>query len=338
MLAMRILRCCALWLACAAALPAAKNLEVYFIDVEGGQSTLFVAPSGESMLMDTGYGGFNGRDSGRIAAALKAAGVKKIDYLVISHYHEDHVGGVAELAAKIPIRNFIDHGALTETDKDSQVRYNMYTSFAAKGTRTSVKPGDTIPIKGLDVKVLAGAGDTLPAALPGAGQSNPECASWKPDPDEGVSENQRSLGLLITFGGVRILDLGDLTSSREHELVCPANKIGTVDILVPSHHMGAAANTPQLVHAVHAKVAIADNGPRKGGKAEAWQTMHDSPGMMDIWQLHYALEAGKSHNSADPFLANVDELCEGKWLRLTVMPDGAFTIFNSRNKYEKSYR
>ena len=326
-----------LLLAGAIVLPAAKNLEIYFIDVEGGQSTLFVSPSGETLLMDTGYAGFNGRDAGRIALAFKAAGVKKIDYLVISHYHADHVGGVAEVAAKFPTHNFVDHGANTETDKDAQVRFNIYSSFREKGNHILAKPGDTIPIKGLDVKVLAAAGETLGAPLAAAGQPNPECASYKADPDEEVGENQRSLGLLITFGSFRILDLGDLTSSRERELMCPVNKIGTVDVVVASHHMGAAANTPQLIHPIHAKVAIADNGPRKGGKPAAWQTLHDSPGLQDIWQLHYAIGAGKDHNSADPFLANVDELCEGRWLRLTAERDGSFTVYNSRNKYEKTY-
>lgn len=324
-------------LAFAAALPAAKNLEIYFIDVEGGQSTLFVAPSGETLLMDTGYGGFNGRDPGRILAAAKAAGVKKIDYLVLSHYHKDHVGGLYDVAAKLPIRNFIDHGPNTETDKDSKVRYNMYSAISAKGTRMTVKPGDTIPIKDLEVRVLAGAGDTIGTALPGGGQANPECASFQPDPDEETNENQQSLGLLITYGDFRILDLGDLTTSREHSLVCPANKIGTVDVFVASHHMGAAANTPQLVHAIHPKVAMSNNGPRKGGKPAAWQTLHDTPGLEDIWQLHYAIASDKDQNSPDTFLANVDEICQGKWLRLTAEKDGSFTVFNSRNKFEKSY-
>jgi beta-lactamase superfamily II metal-dependent hydrolase len=335
---MRVLQCAALLVAAAATLSAAKTLEIYFIDVEGGQSTLFVAPSGETLLMDTGYGGFNGRDGARIAAAAKAAGVKKIDYLVISHYHQDHVGGLPDVAAKFPIHTFIDHGENTETDKDSLVRYRMYSSYAAKGARVTVKPGDTIPIKGLDVKVLAAAGETLRESLPGAGQANPDCAGWHTDPDEEMNENQRSLGLLIRFDNFRILDLGDLTSSREHELVCPANKIGTVDVFVSSHHMGNAANTPQLVHAIHAKVAIADNGPRKGGKPAAWQTLRDTPDLGDIWQLHYALAGGKDHNSPDPFIANLfEEPHEGNWLRLTAQPDGSFTVYNSRNKYQKSY-
>ena len=305
----------------------------------GGRSVaeLFVSPSGESLLMDTGYGGFDHRDPNRIAAAAKLAGVKKIDFLVMSHFHKDHVGGLYDLAQKFPIHTFVDHGANTEDDKDSKVRFNMYSSFRDKGTHILAKPGDTIPIKGLDVKVLSSAGETLPASLPGAGQPNPDCSSYQKDPDEETGENQQSLGLLITFGSFRILDLGDLTSSREHELVCPVNKIGTVTVFVSSHHMGAAANTPQLVHAIHPKVAIADNGPRKGGKAAAWQTLHDTPGLEDIWQLHYAIDAGKDHNSADTFLANIDEQCQGKWLRLIAEKDGSFTVFNSRNKYEKTY-
>lgn len=327
-----------LLLAFATVLPAAKNLEIYFIDVEGGQSTLFVAPGGDTLLMDTGYGGFNGRDPGRILAAAKAAGVKKIDYLVISHYHADHVGGIPGVAAKLPIVNFVDHGPNTETDKDSQVRFNMYRDFAGKANRITVKPGDTIPVKNLEVQVLAAAGKTITAPLPGAGQPNPECAQYHPDPAEQTSENQQSLGLLIRFGDFRILDLGDLTISREHELVCPANKIGTVTVFVASHHMGDAANTPQLIHAIHPKIAIGDNGPRKGGTPEAWQTLHDTPGLEDIWQLHYAIGSDKDHNSPDTFLANVDEICQGKWLRLTAEKDGSFIVFNSRNKYEKSYK
>src|SRR5690349_10378849 len=163
--------CVWLLLASAADLLAAKNLEIYFIDVEGGQSTLFVAPSGESLLMDTGFAGFNGRDASRIVAAAKTAGVKKIDYLVISHYHADHVGGLPGVAAKLPILNFVDHGPNTETDKDSQVRFNMYRDFAGKANRITVKPGDTIPVKNLEVQVLAAAAKTIAAPLPGAGQA-----------------------------------------------------------------------------------------------------------------------------------------------------------------------
>src|SRR5271157_6257367 len=168
-----------LLLACAAALPAASNLEIYFIDVEGGQATLLVSPSGESMLVDTGWAGFNRRDAGRILAAAKTAGVKKIDYLVITHYHADHAGGVPQLAERLPIRNFVDHGAQTETTRDAQVLYNAYSAYRDKGTHIQVKPGDVIPIKGIDVKVLSSAGVLLASPLPGAGQPDAECAGFQ---------------------------------------------------------------------------------------------------------------------------------------------------------------
>src|SRR3954451_20080436 len=138
-----------LLLAFAGLLSAAKNLEVYAIDVEGGQATLIVSPSGESLLVDTGWAGFNKRDADRIAAAAKSAGVKKIDYLVTTHYHEHHVGGVPQLAEKLPILNFVDHGPSVEDNKRTQVLFTAYTTFREKGKHILAKPGDTIPIKGL---------------------------------------------------------------------------------------------------------------------------------------------------------------------------------------------
>ena len=251
-------------LAGAALLPAAKNLEIYFIDVEGGQATLFVAPSGESMLIDTGWSGNNSRDANRIAAAAKHAGVKAIDYLLITHFHEDHVGGVPQLARKLPIRNFIDHGDSVEHDQRAKELYAAYMEYRAKGNHILAKPGVTIPVKGLDVQVLTADGDEIESPLPGAGQANPLCAEAKlraPD----ATENARSVGTLITFGNFRALDLGDLTWNKEHELVCPNNKIGTVDLYIVSHHGSELSGSPALVQAIHPRVAIMDNGARKGG-------------------------------------------------------------------------
>jgi competence protein ComEC len=182
---MKLLLTSVLLAASAGLLPAAKNLQVSFIDVEGGQATLIVSPSGESMLIDTGWAGFNHRDADRIAAAAKALGVKKIDYLVITHYHADHAGGVPQLAEKLPIRNFVDHGANTETGKDADILYKAYAAYREKGNHIQVKAGDVIPIKDLDVRVLSGGGETIATPLPGAGKPNPDCASFQkhqPDP------------------------------------------------------------------------------------------------------------------------------------------------------------
>jgi beta-lactamase superfamily II metal-dependent hydrolase len=321
----------------AALLPAAKNLEIYFIDVEGGQATLFVAPSGESMLVDTGWSGNNSRDANRIAAAAKHAGVKAIDYLLITHFHEDHVGGVPQLAAKLPIRTFIDHGESVEHDQRAKELYAAYIEYRAKGTHILAKPGVTIPVKGLDVKVLTADGDEIENPLPGAGQANPLCAADKlraPD----ASENARSVGTLITFGNFRILDMGDLTWNKEHELMCPNNKVGTVDLYIVSHHGMNMSGSPAFVQGIHPRVAIMDNGAGKGGTPPAWQAIHTSAGLEDIWQLHYSIAGGKDNNAPDTFIANTDEVGDqGNWIQVTVHPDGSFTVNNSRNKYSKTY-
>ena len=334
---MKLLLLAVLFLATAGLLPAAKNLEVYFVDVEGGQATLLVSPGGESMLIDTGWGGFNKRDAGRIAAAAKHAGVKRIDYLVITHFHSDHVGGVPQLAEKLPIRTFVDHGETVETDKDAQVLYKSYASFREKGTHLQVKPGDTVPVKGLDVKVVSAGGSAIASPLPGGGKPNADCAAFQKH-EVDTSENAQSVGLLIQYGSFRMLDLGDLTWNKEFDLVCPQNKIGPVDLYVVSHHGMNMSGSPQLLHALSPRAAVMDNGARKGGSPEIWQTIHDTPGLQDIWQLHFSVAGGKDRNSADTVIANVDEICEGKWIKLTATKEGAFTLENSRNRFAKTYK
>lgn len=333
---MKLLRCAALLAVAATALPAAKNLEIYFIDVEGGQATLFAPPGGDSLLIDTGWGGFNRRDSDRIAAAAKAAGVKRIDYLLITHFHTDHVGGVPQLAEKIPIRNYVDHGASVETGKAADILFKEYEAYRAKGNHIQVKPGDKIPVKGLDVTVVSAGGETIASALPGAGQPNPECASFRPM-EADRSENAQSVGVIVQFGNFRLADLGDLTWNKEHDLVCPNNKLGKVDAFLVSHHGTNSSDSPQLLRALSPRAAIENNGAKKGGSVEVWKTLKATPGLQDVWQLHFAVAGGKENNTADPFIANVDEICEGKWLRMTAEKDGAFTIENARNKYSKAY-
>ena len=320
---------------CALALPA-KDLEIFAIDVEGGQATLFAAPGGQSLLVDTGWPDFNHRDVDRIAAAAKKAGIKRIDYLLITHYHRDHVGGVQALAKKMPIVNYIDHGEQTETGKAAEVLFNEYKAFRDQGTHIVAKPGDTIPVKGLDVKVVAAARAAISSPLPGAGQANPACVGEKQAADD-QTENAQSVGVVITYGDFRMLDLGDLTKDREWNLMCPNNKIGTVDFFLVSHHGLGQSNSAPLVRGIEPRVALVDNGPHKGGDPNVWQTIHDTRSVLDIWQLHYAIDADKQHNSADTFIANVDQVCQGDWIRVSARKDGSFTVFNSRNKFEKTY-
>jgi competence protein ComEC len=323
----------------AAATPrvSARPLEIFFVDVEGGQATLIVSPSGQSLLIDTGWRGFEGRDADRIALAAKAAKIKQIDYLLITHYHRDHVGGVPQLFDRMKIVNFVDHGPNTEDSKVTKEDYSDYVKVIQRGEHTVVKPGDMVPIKGLTVNVLTAAGSHIQTPLEGAGQPNSYCATTpKRDPDP--TENAQSTGVLVTFEKFRFLDLGDLTWNKELELMCPNNPIGTVDVLLVSHHGLNQSNSPALVDAVHPRVAIMNNGARKGASPDAWQIVKDSPGLEDLWQLHYAVAGAKEHNVADSFIANVDEQCTGQYIKLTAEGNGSFTIWNQRNKFTKIYK
>src|SRR6266852_2324146 len=324
----------------AAPVPGAqKGLQIYFIDVEGGQSTLFVTPEGKSLLIDTGWPGNSGRDANRIAAAAKDAGIKKIDFVLITHYHDDHVGGAPQLAAKIPVGTFIDHGENRETNDEGAKRvFRAYQQLLATGKykHITAKPGEVLPITGMQVRVVTADGELIQRPLPGGGKENSICAK-APKPPVDVTENPRSLGTLITFGKLRILDLGDLTSDKEMELMCPMNKIGVVDIYVASHHGSLPSGSPVLVHAIAPRVAIMDNGAKKGGSPEAWGVIEKSPGLEDLWQLHYSEEGGSEHNAAAPFLANLQGPDAGNYLKVSAVADGSFEVFNSRTHQTKKY-
>jgi beta-lactamase superfamily II metal-dependent hydrolase len=317
---------------------------VYFVDVEGGQATLFVAPSGQTMLVDSGFPG--DRDPDRIVAVATAAGVKQIDYFVNTHYHADHIGGVSTLAPKLPMRVFVDHGPSIEppgtpgVSRGTLQAFDAYTAIRDRGQHIVAKPGDTLPIAGLGVSIVSAAARTITVPLAGAGAANPACAGFVPK-DESTdiqlgNENAQSVGMVISYGRFRILDLGDLTWNHEHDLACPRNLVGTVDVYLTTHHGQNISSLPALVRAVAPRVAIMNNGGRKGGAVETFQTLHALPGLRDLWQLHFAVAAGAEHNAPEQFIANPDD-STAHYMKLAARQDGSFTVTNTRNGFEKTY-
>lgn len=312
------------------------HLVIYTIDVEGGQATLLVAPSGGSLLVDTGWPGNNGRDADRIKAAMKDAGITKIDHVLITHHHDDHVGGVPNLVERVKVGEFLDHGENREDADDTRHNYAEYLKAIGNTPRRIVHPGDTIDIPGLSAIVLTADGEHI-AAVPGVKpEPNPYCAT-EPHWDLDTTENPRSAGVLVRFGKFRFLDLGDLTKAKEIPLVCPDNLIGHVDLYLVNHHGFNLSNSRAFVDAIHPRVAIMDNGAHKAGSPEAWQTVHESPGLEDLYMVHTAEDSDAAHNSAEPLIANLKGGADGAYFKVVASADGSFSVTNSRTGQTKEY-
>ncbi|MEO8027326.1 MAG: MBL fold metallo-hydrolase [Bryobacteraceae bacterium] len=314
------------------ALFAAKPLEIFFIDVEGGQSVLIVGPSGDSLMIDAGWSGRNGRDLNRIVAAAKAAKVKRIDTLLITHFHADHAGGVLALAEKMPIGVILDHGKNSESNRSATILNDDYAKALALTKNRAVKPGDSVPLKGVEIKIVASDGEVIS----GGGAPNPLCATQKPGEYDDQNENAYSIGFTLEFGKFRFVDLGDLTWNRQMKLACPANQVGRADLYITTHH-GGEDSPAAMVQAMAPRVAIVNNGAKKGGTRSAFDVLKASPGLEDIWQLHYAVDNGAAGNVSDTYIANTEDNCEGKFIKVVAESSGGFTVTNSRNKYSKAY-
>lgn len=320
-----------------AAWAARDTLDIHFIDTEGGQATLLVTPSGESLLIDAGYPGNGGRDANRIVAAAKKAGLKQIDWLLVTHYHLDHVGGVPDLAQRFPVKAFIDHGSNTETGPRAEELERNYQAVLATGARRlTVKPGDVLPLKDIRVEVVTARGDRIPKPLPPGGQRNALCGE-EARRAEDLGENGKSIGVVITFGAFRFANLGDLTWNYELDIACPEHFIGPVDLYLTTHHGLDLSGPKAIVHGMRPRVAVMNNGARKGGGRFAWRIVSTSPGLEDLWQLHYSIQGGPEFNVSAERIANLEEQCEGHGLEVKVEKSGAFQVVNLRNGHRKHY-
>jgi beta-lactamase superfamily II metal-dependent hydrolase len=341
------------------AAPRAGTLDIYIADTEGGKAALFVSPSGETVLIDAGNPG--SRDGDRIFAMLGDAGVKRIDHLISTHYHQDHVGGLAALAQRIPIAHYVDHGANVESPEAVAGFRATYDSILAKATHTVATPGYRLPVAGLDWRIVTSAGKAIATPLPGAGASNAaSCASFERKPPSArPDDNGQSVGSVVTFGRFRLLDLGDLLWNNDYDLVCPRNKIGVVDLYLVTHHGQANSGSPQLINAVHPRVAVMQNGTTKGGAPATFRTLRSSAGLEDLWTLHWSYGAGVELNSPGLFIANLDSAATlanvlapppnarvrgmdpahspAYYIKISAKRDGSFTVTNTRNGFSKTY-
>lgn len=324
----------------AAAQGPADALRVYFVDVEGGQATLFVAPGGENLLVDAGWPGSNNRDAGRIVAMCKRAGVTKIDNLLVTHYHVDHAGGIPQLAAKMPIGRFIDHGPNTENGDPATVRsWEGYSKLLAEGKTPHLVAhlGEVLPIKGFHAEVVSTNGEVIgkPVAGGGSGKPNPACAN-SPEKVPENDENDKSLGLMITFGKLRLVDLGDLTWAMERPLMCPTDNLGRVDVYIASHHGFDRSGSPALLKAIAPRVAVIDDGGHKGAEPAAWTIIKESGRIEGMWQLHTA-EAPGANNVEDAHIANLKGPDSGYGLELVARRDGSVSVTNERTGEKVAY-
>ena len=350
----------------------AKTLDVYVIDVEGGNAGLYVSPSGESVLIDSGNGGAAAaRDADRIMAAVREAGLKQIDNLITTHYHGDHIGGLIELAKRVPIAHFFDHGANVQPAPQIDPLLQQYAELYSKVKHTVVKPGDKIAVAGLDWRIVSAAGQVLKTPLPGAGAPNRYCANFTRHAVNPVSgqpvgntEDEQSVGSQMTFGKFRALYLGDFTWNQEFDLMCPTNRVGIVDLFVVSRHGQISSNSEALVHAIQPRVIIMNNGIRKGGQPDAIKVFLTSPRLENLWQIHFSQLGGQEYTVPGMFIANSTDdqqaarqvapmpppqqgqqapavpLHNGPayYFKVTAQQDGTFTVTNSRNGFSKTYR
>jgi beta-lactamase superfamily II metal-dependent hydrolase len=328
------------------------SLQIEAIDVEGGAATLYITPEHQSLLIDTGWAaGIGAKDPDsvqRIIAAARRHGLSKLDYVLITHYHADHVGGVPELLSQFPVGTLLDHGPNREVlppnappagmQSHPATLYPKYLEAIHGHSHRTLKPGDTLDIGSLHLTVVTSDAVTIDHALAGGGNTIAECADMRPMEKDGGEENARSLGVLMTFGQARIAAFGDLTWNMERKLFCPTDKVGPVDLFIVSHHGSNFSNSPAMLRALQPRVAIMDNGAKKGADVETYETVSKAPRLKRLWQLHYAEQADAHHNVPEAYIANPSSSSDAHVsIQATVTKQGAITVTNDRTHFSESY-
>lgn len=338
----------------AAQAQATAPLRIIMVDVEGGAAALYITPEGHSLLIDTGWPtGMGGarpepgkpappplNSAERIASAARAAGLSRIDYLVVSHYHVDHLGGVEDLLKLIPVGTVIDHGPNREVSPESagrfttSARYATYLKAIEGKPHRTMKAGETLKIDGLDL--LAVNSDREIFAAPAGSKANDACAKATEKAVDGGEENARSLGFLMRWGKARLLAMADTSWNVENTLACPQNRIAPVDLYIADNHGSEISNSPVFVNGIAPRVVVFQNGPKKGADASVFDTVRAAPRFRALWQMHSAERSPDRDEPAD-HIANLANGEDGNMLRIEVNQDATVTLTNMRNGHKESY-